>query len=254
MKREADGCRDARRLDDARRLYARILSRDPHESQAKLSAAGMEARFGDREAGRAALERLTSDEGTTLSFRHKAKEALADQDLLDGRFDVAAAAYDELAKEIPDEDVSRTLEVKSLAARTPEARRAVALLLVGDLAPADRPADGNVALGLLSAWEVRSEGAPLPSYLVGKNLVQRGYWADAAARFDRVLGAPADALPIKVRREAFRQRAVCACATSDGPAVARLRAMLGTDADPFRGSAGGRADGSKRLLERCQVR
>ncbi len=250
LKREADSCRDARRLDDARRLYATVLARDPHEWSAQLSRAGMEARFGERDAGRAALRELAADETTTLSVRHKAREALADQDLLDGQGEAAALAYDELAREIPDEDTARTLEVKALAARDPDARRPVAMLLIGEK---EHPADGNMALGLLTAWEATSSGAPLPSYLAGKNLVQRGYWADAAVRFDRVLASPEGAVPQRARREAFRQRAVCACALGDRAAVEKLRAILGTDGDPFRGSAGGRADGTKRLLARCRT-
>ncbi len=251
LKREADQCQAARRLGDARALYATILARDPHEWSAQLSRAGMEARFGDRAEGRAALRALATDDSATLSFRNKAREALADQDLLDGHWEDAALAYRELAASIPDEDQSRTLEIKAIAALDPEARRPVSLLLVGE---GEKPADGNMALGLLTAWETKTDGAPLPSYLVGKNLVSRGYWADAAVRFDRVLAAPPDAVPIKARRESLRQRVVAACALGDAPAVARLRAILGTDADPFRGSAGGREGGTKRLLERCRTR
>jgi hypothetical protein len=251
LKREADQCQAARRLDDARKLYRTILARDPHEWSAQLSRAGMEARFGDRAEGRASLRALAADESATLSFRNKARESLADQDLLDGHWEDAALAYRELAAGIPDEDTSRTLEIKAIAALDPDARRPVALLLVGE---GEKPSDGNMALGLLTAWETKTDGAALPSYLVGKNLVTRGYWADAAQRFDRVLAAPESALPIKARREAFRQRAVAACALGDAAAVARLRALLDTDADPFRGSAGGRADGTKRLLARCRVR
>lgn len=247
LEREADGCRDARRLDEARRLYATILDRDPREQRAALSRAAMEARFGDVAKGRELLERMAKDESVPLAVRHKAREALADQDLLDGDTDRAAAAYTALATETPDEDAVRTLEVKALAARDPDARRPVAMLLVGD---AVRPADGTFALMLLGAWEARTH-SPLAAYLLGKNLGPRGYYADAATFLDVVLAAPPGAVPLRVRREALRQRAISACALGDAKAVAAVRVVLAGPDNPFQGSAGGREDGTKRLLARC---
>ena len=247
LKREADGCRDTRRLDEARRLYATILDRDPHEQSAALNRAAMEARFGDVGKGRDLLLGLATNESAPLAVRHKAREALADQDLLDGETDRASDAYAALARETPDEDAARTLEVKSLASRDPDARRPVAMLLVGDAA---RPPDGTFALMLLGAWEARTK-SPLAAYLLGKNLGQRGFYVEASAFMDEALASPPDALPIRVRREALRQRAVSACALGDARGVASVRAVLASPQNPFLGSPGGREDGTKRLLARC---
>ena len=258
LRHEADGCRDAHQIARARELYDEALSRDPHEPGTRLARAVMELRSGDARRGRAEVEAISRDEHEPLSVRHKAKDALADQDMLDGKLDRAAEEYQALAAETPDEDAARTLEVKAIAARDPDARAAVTALLIGS---ETRPSDPALAAGLIGEWEGKTLAAPaaehgsssvLASYLLGKNVVSRGYYAEAAPRFDRVLAAPqGEGITPRIRRESLRQRAVCACALGDADAIGRLRALAESSDGPYAASAGGRRESVLRLLERC---
>jgi len=108
----------------------------------------MELRYGDAERGRSQVRAIASDDKLPLATRHKARDALADDELMSGDPEKAAEAYATLASETPDEDAARTLEVKSLAARDPDARAAVTTLLVA--APGKRPPDPSLAASMLA--------------------------------------------------------------------------------------------------------
>jgi hypothetical protein len=205
----------------------------------------MELRYGDAVRGRAEVSALAESDKLPLAARHKALDALADDDLLAGRVDRAVTAYQTLAAETPDEDAARTLEVKALAARDAEARPAVTALLVS--APGRRPPDPALAALLLGEWHGKSQ-SPLADYLIGKMLASHAYWVEAAARFEATQGAD---LPPRVAREAVRQRAIAACALGDVGAVEQVRALAEDPKGVYAGSAGGRQDGVLRLLHRC---
>jgi hypothetical protein len=251
LRKEADTCRDAHEIARARELYDDALALDANEFPVKLSRAVMEMRHGDAKKGRADVLAIASDEKTPLAVRHKALDAIADDDLLASETDRAADEYDTLAKTTPDEDAARTLEVKAIAARDPNARPAVTALLIA--APGNRPPDATLADALIGEWSGAHPESALATYLFGKSEVSRGYYAEAATRFDAVLAAPSDAADLtpRIRREALRQRAVCACATSDHDAITRVRALADDPVGIYEGSAGGRRDNVLRLLHRC---
>lgn len=252
LRQEADVCRDTQRYQEAIDAYRAALAKDPLDHASRQGLALTERRHGDRERGRTLLEEIAAAEKTPRTFRDRAEEALADADLLDGRHEAAAVRYAKLASQSLDEDAARTLEVKAIAAREPSAREAVQALLLGD---AKHGADifvGGVELG---RWEASPAKSALGSYLVGRNLVQRGFFEKGA----RVLDEATDATPplptARLRRETIRQRAVAACALGDAAALDAARARIETpsELDAFGGAAGGRRDAVLRMIARCRA-
>jgi hypothetical protein len=249
LRHEADVCRDSQRHAEAIRLYGEVLRKDPTDFASMQAKAQVERLHGDREKGRAELAKLVGDEGVPRTFRDRAKETLADADFLDGRFEAAAAAYASLAALSLDEDVARTLEVKELACREEDARPAVRALLLGDRLHGPDIFVAGVALG---AWDTDARARERPSslaqYLVGRNLVQRTFFADGAKLLDGATrSGPAT---VRIAREALRQRAIAACALGDRPALAEVRARIESPADPFAGVAG-RREATLRMVARC---
>jgi hypothetical protein len=190
---------------------------------------------------------LAADEKMLLVTRNRAREALADDELVSGFAERAAATYADLAASTPDEDVARTLEVKALAARDDDARTAVITLLIA--APSRRPPDPALAATLLGEWEGRTHSS-LANYLIGKSEASHGYYAEAKPHFEAVENA--GGLTPRIAREALRQRAVAACALGDLEAASRVRQLAEDPGGAYAGSAGGRRDGVLRLLGRCR--
>ncbi len=242
---EADRCAQGMQIARAEALFDRVLDRDSHDVGARYKRAVMNVRYGDHDAGRRDLEALVAEASTPRTWRDKSEEAIADDDLLAGHFDDAAARYRRLAERSVEEDEARTLEVKALAATRPEARRAVeALLLGGD----GRPPDVFLSGLWLGVWSNGGD-EPLADYLVGKNLVNHAYYALAATFLDRALASP---FPTpRVGREIIRSRAVAACALGDAGAVERMKRAVVAAESPFAGSSGGRRASLERLLARC---
>ena len=257
LDRDGDRCRDEHRLTRADALYARALARDPRDYHAQMARAKMDAQSRDDAAwarGREALERMAADGQAPRTWRDRAQEALADDDLVRGRVAEAAAAYREIAGRTLDEDAARTLEVKALAAGDAPARRAVVDILLAEPGRPQEPWLGALSLG---TW-MQASKAPLAEYLAGKNLTLHDAWVRAAPALDRALeggeGSSGRTLPPRIAREALRQRAIGACVLRDAETQARVKAaVLGADS-PFTGSAGGRRDGLLRLLARCDSR
>jgi len=271
LRHEADVCRDTQRYAKAIELYREAIAKDAHDFAAQKEVAAVERRHGDREKGRAALEALaTADEKKVpRTWRDRADEALADAQLIDGDYDGAAARYEALARRSVDEDVARTLEVKALGARDPAARPAVQALLLGDEKHGPDVFLGGVALGV---WAAGAGGAgagggeaagaaapggaarsplpsPLVSYLIGRNLVGRGFYEAGVTHLDAALHGE---LPTaRIARETLRQRAIAACALGDRAALDAVRARMNGAADPFAGAAGGRREATLRMVERC---
>jgi tetratricopeptide (TPR) repeat protein len=260
LRHEADVCRDTQRYADAIRLYREAVAKDPADFQSKKELGAVERRHGDVEEGRKQLERLASSPDVPRTWRDRAEEALADAEMLDGQFDAAAKRYAKLAAGAIDEDAARTFEVKELAAKDEQgAREPVIALLLGDHDRGADPFVGGVSLG---RWDEESALAArahetgtrprssLALYLIGKNFVNRAFWEKGAAE----LRASMDAGPptARIAREALRQRAKAACARSDAPALAEIRAILESPKDPFRDAPGsGRRDATLRMIDRC---
>lgn len=247
MRREADVCRDTHRFEEAIRLYEQALSKDPADFASRHSRAVTLRRHTDRERGRAELEELAAREDVPRTWRDRADEGLADADFIDGALDAARARYEKLAAHTVDEDAARTLEVKIFATRDPAARDAVQALLLGD---EKHGPDMFLAGTAIGAWRAE-DGArpPLAGYLVGRNLLQRGFYERAAAALDAAIAGP---LPTpRIAREALRQRAIAACALRDRAALERVRRVIEGPEDPFVGASGGRRDATLRMIARC---
>ncbi len=240
LDRRADKCRDDRRLSAAKALYDAALSRDPHDWHAQFDRARLTMWYADEGAGRAELARVVADDRTPRTWRDRAQEALADDDLTHGRDAEAVLAYRAMAARTLDEDAARTLEVKALGVENPPARRAIVDLLVGD---PGRPVDTWVGALSLGGWAEETH-EPLAGYLVGKNLALREDWKRAAAWLDRALdaGVPSP----RVGRELLRQRAVLRvragrCRRARPDPRARRRAGLAVRGQLGRSQGGGAA-------------
>lgn len=242
IRKEADTCRDTQRYDEALRLYAEALGKDSLDFASRLSRANVERRHRAHEVGRQELEAMITLESVPRPYRDRADEALADADFIDGNLDAARARYERLAGRSLDEDAARTLEVKRIGTEDEGIRAVVAALLLGD---AQRGPDmflGGVALGHV-------DDTALASYLVGRNLVTKGFYELGARSLDRAIAqAPPTA---RIARETLRQRAIAACALDDRAALARVRSLLEGPDDPFRGMSAGRRDQLTRMIARC---
>ncbi len=245
LRRKADGCRDARQIDDAIAAYAAVLKEDPRDPSARVSLAYVERRFHDREKGRASLEALERDAELPKPHRDHASEVLADADFVEGRFDDAAVRYRRLAASVLDEDQARTFEVKALAASQEAYRAPLGLFLLGDRERAPDAFVGAVALG--RALEARPDD-PVLLYLVGRNDVQHGFYETGATLLEKAVTSRA--LPTKrLEREALHKLAVAACVTSDVALAKRVSARVTGTESPFH--EGGRKDALTFLLGRC---
>ena len=99
---------------------------------------------------------------------------------------------------------------------------------------------------LLGQWIAEDPADGLPEYLLGKDLVNCGLYADAAERFDRALAKRLP--PGRVLREALRQRVIVACALADVPAARKAYDIwVDKGGEPF----AARRESLRRLLERC---
>jgi hypothetical protein len=246
LDRAADTCRDEHRFDRAAALYRGALARDPKDWHARFARARMEQSYGDEDQGRAELARIDGDADAPQTWRDRAQEALADDDLARGRDALAAEVYRRLAERTLDEDVARTLEVKARSADDPRARGAIIELLVGEPGRPTEPWLGALSLG---AWAEETHD-PVAQYLAGKNLAQHDAWALAEPWLDRALEG---VLSPRIGRELLRQRAICACVLSDVAALARVEAAIQGAGSPFASGTGGRREWVLRLIARCRA-
>lgn len=246
LRRKADGCRDARQVEEAIAGYKAVLREDPHDPSAKVSLAYVERRYRDRAIGRAGLEAIEADPKMPKPHRDRATEALADTDFLDGAFVEAEGRFVRLSASVLDEDQARTYEVKAMAARRPELRGPVGLFLLGERDRSPDPFVGGVALG--QALEARPTDA-LVLYLVGRNALQRGHVEAGIRALERALAT--GAMPSeRVERETLRQLGQAACVRGDTALVDRVRARVVGAGSPFH--EGGRKDAVISLLNRCK--
>jgi tetratricopeptide (TPR) repeat protein len=243
FRKEAERAQERGDYIMARRTYDDLLKLDPHDDGAKLAISGCLLRRGEIDEARKVLAAILGDETSTRIAQNRALSQLADLDLELGDYDRAAQHYAQLASRSLDEDSLRTIEVKASSLGDPRARRAIAAYLVG--AP-ERGVDAMTAGALLGSWAAEDPTDGLPEYLLGKDLSNRGLYADAAERLDRALAKRLP--PGRVLREALRQRVVVACALGDA-ATARKAYDIWIDrgAEPFVA----RRESLRRLLERC---
>jgi hypothetical protein len=214
-------------------------------ARAKMALQSADALEGAR--GREELEQIAGNDQAPRTWRDRAQESLADDDLVRGRAAEAAAAYREIAARTLDEDAARTLEVKALAAEDAPARQAIVDLLLAQPGRPPEPWLGALSLG---SWTEETR-APLAEYLAGKNLTQHGQWARAAPALDQVLRGGSELTP-RIAREALRQRAIGACVLRDSGTLSAVREAVLSATSPFAGTSGGRRGSLLRLLERCE--
>ena len=259
LDRQADRCRDERRFARATSLYEDALARDGGDWHARFDRARIDVWYGSDGDGKGLasqgwkeLDAIASDERAPRTWRDRAREVLADVDLANGREDLAATAYDDLAAHVVDEDLARTLEVKALAAKDPAARRAILDLLVGS---PGRPIDAAIGPFSVGVWAAETR-EPLAEYLAGKTLALHDEYARAAEWLDRVDHAAfgGRAVTDRVARELLRVRAICACALGDGAGLARVEAIVDGAQSPFAGASGGRREWLRAFVTRCRSR
>jgi len=258
LDRDGDKCRDAHRFERAEAFYARALLRDPRDDHARFARAKIATQSRDAveaATGRRELQEMAAEPATPRTWRDRAEEALADDDLVRGREGDAEAAYRTIAGRTLDEDAARTLEVKALAAEDPAARRTVADLLLAEPGRAQDAWMGALSLGEWAGDGVGGRdgtGPPLAQYLAGKNLTLHDQYARAVPWLDRAIdeGVPT----ARIGREVLHQRAIAACVLRDADAIARVRRGAVAASSPFAGSSGGRREALLRLLARCEGR
>ncbi len=250
LNREGDRCRDDHRFARAASLYEEVLQHDPRDWHARFEQGRIDAFFGDSEVdtgrGRAELARMADDEGAPRTWRDRAAEALADDDLGRGLDERAAVAYRTLEARTLDEDAGRTLEVKARAAGDASSRRALLDFLVGR---PGHPVDSWLGALSLGVWAEEKLGS-VAAYLVGKNLATRGEHARAVPWLDRALDAGVPTA--RIGRELFRQRAVCACVLGDREALEHVRRGVLGEGSPFgEGPGNGRREWLLGFIARC---
>ncbi len=226
----------------AREAFTSALDLDPGSLSARYGLADCALRSGDREAARHEFGAIAADEALHRASRVRGQEALGDLALADGRLDEARRWYAAASAIVVDEDQLRALEVKA-SVEQPVEREAIVALLVGDSRLGH---DWGLAASLLASWAEREPEAGLPRYLLGKNLVNRGRFREAALHLDAALAKRL--APGRVRREALASRLTVACAERDRATLDRLapRAL----SDPELAEARRRA--LERFLARCR--
>ncbi len=244
LRKEGDVCRDSGRVGEALAKYGRAVALDPADHGSRLSAAQLRARLEDRARGRAELVAISGDERYPRTVRDRAEEALGDADWLDGQRAAAASHYDVVAKRSLDEDMARTMEIKALGARDERLGPTVQRLLLGERTlPPDLFVSG-VSLG--GALE-RAPSDPVLRYLEGRNLAQRGRYAEARPALEASLSGAAPTA--RITRETLRVLAVAVCATGDRAGAEALSKRV--EASPAFAQGSGRRAAVLRLLDRC---
>jgi uncharacterized protein HemY len=117
-------------------------------------------------------------------------------------------------------------------------------LLVG--APG-RPVDVEEGLARISAW-AQATGDPVAEYVLGKNLVNREFWGEAAEHLDAALAA--DVPTERIARELMKQRIIAACALGDTAKARDVGARALAGDGPFASSLG-RREWLRGFLGRC---
>ena len=241
-RRRGYACWDERRGLRARgRLPTRALERDGSTAGSTRSSIepGCDPVPRSAAAGRAALTALADDEHMPRTWRDRAQEALADDDLVHARDARASDTYRSLAAHAIDEDVARTLESEVPRPRPSPARRAIDRPLVGEPGSPSGPRGCELPVPRhVGRRDPRAPGRlsrgqePGTARRVGPSRQLRLDRAGIEGRWEGADG------PASVRSSSPAQRGVCACALGDAVALARVRRMVGDADSPFAGTSG----------------
>jgi tetratricopeptide (TPR) repeat protein len=194
---------------EAAERYREVLRLDEHHTGSRFGLANCAKRRGDEaEALKRFLELSTSKELSKIE-QASALEAAGDLKFADREVNESEKLYAEASRVVFDEGRARTLDVKRWA-REGLAYESVATLLVGD---SELGASWDVAAPLLGIWGEREPDQGVSSYLIGRNLMLRGRYLEAAHHLGLALERN---VPLaSVRREALRNRLTAACALGD---------------------------------------
>lgn len=198
----------------AREILERLLELDPSHGGAALLLPACTLRQGDMERALAEYEALGRDLERSSSERARAWEGAADAAFLLGNDQVAFDAYTMALDMTVGEHARRSLEVKRWSLRaSPHARKAIGLLLVG---PARKGPQWDLAAPELGRWVEAGPEHAMARYLVGKNLLARGHFFEAAAWLESAVFESPSELPLpSVRTEALRSAFLARCALAD---------------------------------------
>jgi len=242
LRAEGDRCAANHEVDKAIDAYQKALALDPFDPNVKFSRADLDRRYRDRERGTAAILGIAADTSVPPGIRRRAEEALADSEMRDGKFEAAAERYRHLLEKIIDEDAARAIEVKEIAARSPEDREATMALLIGGETRGVDMFRAGVALG-------QAASTPLTDYLIGRNLILKNGCEAGEAYLNRAIekGLPT----VRLMREAWKQKGICACSSRNLRAVEEVKTHLTDPQGPFAAAPEGRRASLGKMLERC---
>jgi tetratricopeptide (TPR) repeat protein len=190
--------------------YAQLSALDSGDASTPLAVATTKLRFGHLAEAKRDLVAVTSARATPPHVRDRAIEALGDLALIEGDGAEANARYSDVASRLVDQDVLRTLDVKRAAASDASAREPLLALLVG--VPPRGP-DKLRAAALLGERAATAPEEGLADYLLARQSLASGDYAEALRRLDRALTRRLS-IP-RVAVEADRLRTVVACALGD---------------------------------------
>jgi formylglycine-generating enzyme required for sulfatase activity len=193
--------------------YRRALALDAGNLDARFGLAAVTLRGGQVDRAIELFTGLARDAKVPKPLVVRALETCGDLELARDRGGEAKRHFQAALALVFDEDRKRTLEVKEFAADSP-GREAIVALLIGD--PEFGPS-WEVAAPLIQAWSDQHPESDVPPYLIGRNLMNSGRYAEAARYLDRSLAL--DASLSTVRREALRLRVVAAAALEDEKAA-----------------------------------
>lgn len=206
---EANAALERFDIGAASAAYLQTLRLEPQSFGARVGLAVCEQRRGQPAAADVRYAELGQDGALTRVQRSMVAERRGDVALLEGDVERAERHYAEATRDALDEGRTRTLAVKSYAARS-EGRAAIAELLIGD---PQRGSDLMQSSSALGEWSARDPALGLADYLLGKNLYSRFRWREANEHMGRALERE---LPLaSVQLEALRVSILAACALGD---------------------------------------
>jgi tetratricopeptide (TPR) repeat protein len=231
-------------VDNAEERYRQVLRLDARHSGARFGLAGCARKRGDDAAAEKQYLELARAPELSKIEQAGALEAAGDLRFSAGLADEAKGFYGQAAERLFDEGRLRTLDVKRWVLGSP-LKGAVDALLIGE--PELGPS-WDVAAPLLGNVDVRHPEQGLSAYLLGRNLLQRGRYHEAATYLDDALKRPLE-LP-RVLAEARRNRLVVACARREQQRGAEVLAALVGDPALTRSQR----QGLIRFGERCGIK
>lgn len=228
---------------DARRVLGDVLRMDPSAVRAEFGLGQCAHSDGDVESAKARFHTLATSPDAPSLIRAAAWERLADVEWQAGETVPAEEHYETARSLVLDEDRLRQLDVKLLGLRSQDEleQRGVAAVFFGSGGKGPLPVHTGVRLG---RWAQETQ-APLALYLIGKQLWAAAEWLEAKELLFRA--ATSDALPGRMRREAWRGVLITGCAIRDGAAVEGAEAALQQDTEAPRALQ----EAARALARRC---